>query len=185
MKKFLIVSFLIIITSTVILQDITFAAGGILKTPLQAPEFTHSSKQEWINSTPLHISDLEGKVVLIDFWTFGCWNCYRSFPWLNAMEKRLNQENFQVIGVHTPEFENEKIKENIVAKVQEFGLHHPIMIDNNSSYWRAMSNRYWPAFYILDKKGNIRAVFFGETHEGDKRARQIENIINQLITESS
>ena len=132
MKKFLIVSFLIIITSTVILQDITFAAGGILKTPLQAPEFTHSSKQEWINSTPLHISDLEGKVVLIDFWTFGCWNCYRSFPWLNAMEKRLNQENFQVIGVHTPEFENEKIKENIVVKVQEFGLHHPIMIDNNS-----------------------------------------------------
>jgi hypothetical protein len=59
------------------------------------------------------------------------------------------------------------------------------MIDNNSSYWRAMSNRYWPAFYILDKKGNIRAVFYGETHEGDKRARQIENIINQLITESS
>ena len=184
MKKIAIVSFLIIITSTVILQDMTLAAGGILKTPIQAPEFSHQNEQDWVNSSPLRIKNLEGKVVLIDFWTFGCWNCYRSFPWLNAMEKRLNRENFQVIGVHTPEFENEKIKENIVAKVQEFGLHHPIMIDNNSSYWRAMSNRYWPAFYILDKKGNIRAAFFGETHEGDNRARQIENIINQLITES-
>ena len=185
MKKIAVVSFLIIITSTVVLQNMTLAAGGILKTPIQAPEFTHHNGQEWINSAPLRIKDLEGKVVLIDFWTFGCWNCYRSIPWLNAMENRLNQENFQVIGVHTPEFENEKVRKNIEAKVQEFGLHHPIMIDNNSSYWRAMSNRYWPAFYILDKKGNIRAVFFGETHENDNRARHIENIINQLITESS
>ncbi|MCH8262258.1 MAG: hypothetical protein IIA77_04285 [Proteobacteria bacterium] len=67
MKKFLLVSFLIIATSTVILQDITFAAGGILKTPIQAPEFTHNGKQDWINSTPLSIKDLQGKVVLIDF----------------------------------------------------------------------------------------------------------------------
>ena len=184
MKKIALVSFLIIITSVVILQDMSLAAGGLLKSPVQAPEFTHSEKQDWINSSPLRIKDLEGKVVLIDFWTFGCWNCYRSFPWLNAMENRLNQENFQIIGIHTPEFENEKVTKNIEAKVKEFKLHHPIMIDNNSSYWRAMNNRYWPAFYILDKKGNIRATFFGETHEGDNRARQIENIINQLITES-
>ena len=184
MKKFAIVSFLIVIISTIILQDMTIAAGGTLKTPLQAPEFTHNGKQNWINSTPLSIKDLEGKVVLIDFWTFGCWNCYRSFPWLNAMENRLNQENFQVIGVHTPEFENEKIRENIVAKAKEFKLHHPIMIDNNSSYWRAMSNRYWPAYYILDKQGKIRAAFIGETHEGDRRAKQIERTINQLIAES-
>ena len=87
MKKFLIVSFLIIITSTVILQDMALAAGDIFKTPIQAPEFTHNGKQDWINSTPLSIKDLAGKVVLIDFWTFGCWNCYRSFPWINAMEK--------------------------------------------------------------------------------------------------
>lgn len=184
MKKFLIASFLIITTSTVILQDITFAAGGILKTPIQAPEFTHNGKQDWINSTPLSIKDLAGKVVLIDFWTFGCWNCYRSFPWMNAMEKRLLEKNFQVIGVHTPEFENEKVRKNIEAKVKEFELHHPIMIDNNSSYWRAMNNRYWPAYYILDKKGKIRAAFFGETHEGDRRAKQIESTIKTLLAES-
>ncbi len=183
MKKFVIVGFLIVITATVILQDMTLAAGGILKTPVQAPEFTHNDKQDWINSRPLSVKDLEGKVVLVDFWTFGCWNCYRSFPWLNAMENRLAKENFQIIGVHTPEFDNERVRKSIEAKVQEFELHHPIMIDNDSSYWRAMNNRYWPAFYILDNKGKIRAIYFGETHEGDRRARQIERTIKKLLTE--
>ncbi len=185
MKKFVIVSFLIVITSAVILQNTTLAAGGIFNTPIQAPEFTHREKQDWINSSPLNIKDLQGKVVLIDFWTFGCWNCYRSFPWLNAMENRLDKENFQVIGIHTPEFDNERIRKNIEAKVKEFGLHHPIMIDNDSSYWRAMNNRYWPAYYILDKQGNVRAVFFGETHEGDRRAKQIEKTIKTLLSEST
>ncbi len=183
MKKFAAISFLIVVISTAILQDITFAAGGSLKTPMQAPEFTHSEKQDWINSSPLNIKDLQGKVVLIDFWTFGCWNCYLSFPWLNAMENRLAKDNFQVIGVHTPEFDNEKVRKNIKAKVQEFELHHPVMIDNDSSYWRAMNNRYWPAYYIIDKKGKIRAAFFGETHEGDRRAKQIEQTIKKLLTE--
>jgi len=184
MKKFAAVSFLIVITATVILQEMTLAAGGILKSPVQAPEFTHNGKQDWINSTPLSIKDLKGKVVLIDFWTFGCWNCYRSFPWMNAMETRLSKQDFQVIGVHTPEFANEKIRKSIEAKVEEFKLHHPIMIDNNSSYWRAMNNRYWPAYYILGKQGKVRAVFFGETHEGDKRAKQIERTIKTLLAES-
>lgn len=183
-KKIVIISFLIVITSTVILQDMTFAAGGTFKTPIQAPEFTHSNNQDWVNSTPLSIKDVEGKVVLIDFWTFGCWNCYRSFPWLNAMEKKLSKQDFQIIGVHTPEFENEKIRKNIETKIKEFKLHHPIMIDNDSSYWRAMNNRYWPAYYILDKKGNVRAAFFGETHEGDRRAKQIEETIKTLLAES-
>jgi len=185
MKKFAVVSFLIVVTSTVILQNTTLAAGGIYKTPVQAPEFTHNNKQDWINSSPLNIADLKGKVVLVDFWTFGCWNCYRSFPWMNAMENRLDKEQFQIVGVHTPEFENERVRKNIEAKVEEFGLHHPIMIDNDSSYWRAMNNRYWPAFYILDKNGKVRAAFFGETHEGDRRAKQIEETINALLSESA
>jgi thiol-disulfide isomerase/thioredoxin len=184
MKKFGIVGFVIVITSTVILLDMTFAAGGVIKNPVQAPEFTHSQSKDWINSSPLNIDDLQGKVALIDFWTFGCWNCYRSFPWMNAMESRLDKENFQIIGVHTPEFDNERIRKNIEAKVIEFKLHHPIMIDNDSSYWRAMNNRYWPAYYILDKKGKVRAAFFGETHEGDRRAKQIEKTIKTLLTES-
>ena len=185
MKKFALIGFLTVISSTVILQDMTLAAGGIFKNPVQAPEFTHNGKYDWINSEPLSVKDLEGQVILVDFWTFGCWNCYRSFPWMNAMENRLDKEDFHVIGVHTPEFENEKIRENIIAKVKEFELHHPIMIDNDSSYWRAMNNRYWPAYYILDKQGKVRAAFFGETHEGDRRAKQIEKTIKTLLAESA
>lgn len=184
MKKIAIASFLIVVISTVILRNATLATGGILKTPFQAPVFTHSEPQDWINSSPLNIKDLQGKVVLIDFWTFGCWNCYRSFPWMNAMESRLDQEHFQIIGVHTPEFAHERVRKNIEAKVKEFVLHHPIMIDNDSSYWRAMNNRYWPAYYLLDKQGQVRATFFGETHEGDRQAQQIEKTIQTLLTES-
>lgn len=184
LKKLSIIS-LICIAFTLVLQNVTMAARGILDEPFQAVEFNHTDAQDWINSDPLSIKDLQGKVVLIDFWTFDCWNCYKSFPWMNAMEQRLSQEKFQIIGVHTPEFAHEKIRENIVNKVKQFKLHHPIMIDNDQSYWRAMNNRYWPAFYLIDKNGKVRATFVGETHEGDLRAQQIEATIKKLLNESS
>ncbi len=158
-------------------------AGNTLSRGIAAPEFTHALEEEWINSAPLTLADLKGKVVLIDFWTFDCWNCYRSFPWMKAMEDRLSGEDFQIIGVHTPEFAHEKIRKNITAKVVEFGLQHPVMIDNDFSYWRAMGNRYWPAFYLLDKKGEVRALFVGETHEGDEQALRIEAMIKALLQE--
>ena len=161
------------------------ASAVTLKQPVPAPEFTHRQAIDWINSGPLEISHLGGKVVLIDFWTYGCWNCYRSFPWLKAMEERLENESFQVIGVHTPEFDREKILGNVTAKVKEFGLEHPIMIDNDFSYWQAMGNRYWPAFYLIDKSGYVRYAFFGETHEGDPRALEIEKAIRELLNEDS
>lgn len=151
--------------------------------PPTAAEFTSNQQQDWINSSPLTLADLKGKVVLLDFWTFGCWNCYRSFPWLNAMEQRLAGEDFTVIGIHSPEFEHEKDYDRIKAKVKEFELHHPIMVDNNMAYWRAMHNRYWPAYYLIDKQGKIRKVYIGETHEGDARAIKIEAHIRQLLAE--
>ena len=159
------------------------AAGGPLRTPLQAPEFTHAATDEWINSPPLTLAGLRGKVVFVDFWTFECWNCYRSFPWLKGMEARLETDGLQVIGVHSPEFEREKVRDNIVAKVKEFGLAHPVMIDTDFSYWNAMGNRYWPAYYVIDKRGDLRAVFAGETHEGDAQAQQIESFLRGLLAE--
>lgn len=158
--------------------------GGALERTVPAPAFTHTDPADWLNSAPLTWEDLRGKVVLMDFWTFECWNCYRSFPWMNALEARLQPLGLQVIGVHTPEFEHEKVRENVVAKAAEFGLHHPIMLDNDFSYWRAMNNRYWPAFYLVDKRGAIRAAFYGETHAGGRRARQIERLARQLLAES-
>lgn len=150
--------------------------------PQRAPEFTHASASEWINSRPLTLADLRGRVVLVDFWTFDCWNCYRSFPWLHDLEARLATQHFTVLGVHSPEFEHERDRKRVEAKVREFELRHPVMIDNDFSYWRALGNRYWPAFYVIDKQGRIRGSFAGETHAGD-RARAVEALIRQLLAE--
>ncbi|MGV0005955.1 MAG: redoxin domain-containing protein [Candidatus Porifericomitaceae bacterium WSBS_2022_MAG_OTU9] len=150
---------------------------------LLLPQFTQQHQQDWINSKPLKLSDLKGKVVLIDFWTFECWNCYRSFPWLRGLEQRLAPKGLQVIGVHTPEFEHEKVRANVVAKVKEFGLDHPVMLDNEFTYWRAMNNRYWPTFYVVDAQGKVRGKFIGETHEGGRNAVAMETLINELLNE--
>jgi thiol-disulfide isomerase/thioredoxin len=150
-----------------------------------APEFTHSRTDDWINSEPLIVADLRGQVILLDFWTFDCWNCYRSIPWLKEVESRFHEQGLRVIGVHSPELEHEKVRDNVVRKVAEFGLEHPVMIDNDFSYWRAFRNRYWPAFYLIDKQGRVRALYVGETHSGDSQARRIEQEIEALLAEPS
>jgi len=150
---------------------------------IPAPEFTHTTQQEWLNSKPLKLTDLRGKVVLIDVWTFGCWNCYRSFPWLNALEQRYAGKGLQVIGVHSPEFDHERDTEALKAKLNEFKLTTPQMIDNDFSYWKALGNQYWPAFYLIDKYGLIQGYYVGETHEGDASAKQIEAKIAELLAE--
>ena len=150
-----------------------------------APEFTQISPDAWLGSKPLKIGDLRGKVVLVDFWTFGCWNCYRSFPWLNALEAKLHDQDFQIIGIHTPEFDREKVKRNIAEKIAEFGLKHPTMMDNDFAYWKRMKNRYWPTYYLIDKRGFIRHVFIGETHADTPKAIDIEVRINELLNEVS
>jgi len=160
------------------------AAGQTPQRSFAAPEFTQASPEAWINSPPLQMQDLRGKVVLLDFWTFDCWNCYRSFPWLKGLEERLEPEGLQVVGIHTPEFAHERVRGNVIAKTKEFGLRHPVMMDNDFAYWKAMNNRYWPAFYVIDKNGSVRGAFFGETHENDGRALRMEQLIRALLAES-
>ena len=159
------------------------ARAGALSESRMAPAFTHREANAWINSKPLTLAGLRGKVVLLDFWTFGCWNCYRSFPWLNDVEQQFAGEPFQVIGIHAPEFDHERVRDNVIAKVAEFDLHHPVMLDNDLSYWRAIGNRYWPTFYLLDKQGRVRAYTIGETHRGDHNATTIEQKIRELLAE--
>lgn len=148
-----------------------------------APTMTHTTPRDWLNSEPLTWSDLRGQVVLLDFWTFMCWNCYRSFPWLTSLEASLAEQPFTVIGVHTPEFEAEKDHDRIRERAEHFGLHHPIMIDNDHSYWNAMGNRYWPAYYLIDKQGRLRALYIGETHADSDQARRIRAHIDRLLKE--
>ncbi len=154
-----------------------------LSEPYAVPEFTHAEPENWINSRPLLRGDIQGKVVLIDFWTFGCWNCFRSFPWLKNLESRFKGQEFMVLGVHTPEFDHEKDRRKVAEKIREFGLEHAVMIDNDFSYWKAMRNRYWPSFYLIDKVGKVRAVYVGEMREGAEQARYIERQIETLLAE--
>lgn len=127
----------------------------------------------WINSPPLHISDLRGKVVLVDFWTYSCINCIRSIPYLNAWENRYGNNGLVIIGVHTPEFAFEHNYSNVKSAVQTFGIRYAVAMDNNYSTWTAYGNRYWPADYIIDKSGNVRYAQFGEgNYNGTERVIQ-------------
>ena len=148
-----------------------------------APEFTHQAQHDWINSGPLSLKAMRGGVVLIDFWAFECWNCYRSFPWLNDVHERFAGHGLRVIGVHSPEYPQEHDRAAVAAKVHEFRLAHPVMIDNDFSYWKALGNQYWPAYYLIDKQGRLRYRFVGETHRGDARALEIEKRIGELLAE--
>ncbi len=159
------------------------ANTALLSEPYTIPEFTHRDSDDWINSRPLARGDLEGKVVLIDFWTFGCVNCYKSFPWLKSIEAKYKQREFAVLGVHTPEFDHEKDPRKVAEKVKEFGIEHAVMIDNDFSYWKALKNRYWPSFYLIDKTGKVRATYVGEMREGGKQANRIEKQIETLLAE--
>lgn len=151
---------------------------------LPMPPFTHSDPADWLNSEPLGWEDLRGKVVLVDIWTFDCWNCYRSIPWLHTLEKKFPPGKFTILGVHTPELPQEYVLKNVKAKVKEFEITHPVMIDNDYSYWNALKNRYWPAFYLVDAQGRVRARFVGETHVEDRNARAMEKVIGDLIDEA-
>ena len=177
---------LILISSLALILMLGFGSFSQAKTyadkpPL--PEFGNQNPQHWFNSSPLKKADLKGKVVLIDIWTFDCWNCYRSFPWLHKLEEKFAGQSFQVIGIHTPEFAHEKQPSNVADKIAQFKLEHPVMMDNDSSYWNALNNRYWPAFYLVDKQGRMRFSHVGETHAGDRNATAIEHEIEQMLKE--
>jgi thiol-disulfide isomerase/thioredoxin len=125
-----------------------------------APEFTGIST--WLNSPPLTMAQLRGKVVLIDFWTYSCINCQRSLPHVEAWYRRYAHDGFVVVGVHTPEFAFEHVVSNVVAAARQLGVHYPIAIDNTYGTWDAYQNNYWPAEYLIDATGELRHVAFGE-----------------------
>ena len=177
--KWLSVLCILLFSFTIISKSVT--AKNYDKEAYKAPEFTHTQENEWINSKPISMVDLKGKVILIDMWTFDCWNCYRSFPWLNSLEKKYQKKGFQIIGVHSPEFDHEKVRQNVIEKAKKFKLHHPIMMDNDFSYWRSLNNRFWPTFYLIDKDGNIVYSHIGETHHGDIKAIALETRLIQLL----
>ena len=133
----------------------------------------------WLNSEPLRLESLRGKVVIVDFWTYSCINCQRTLPYLNNWWEKYKDDGLVIIGVHSPEFEFEKDLDNLKQAIDDFNVEYPVVQDNNFTTWRAYSNRYWPAKYIIDKEGFIRY-----THFGEGAYDETEEAIRELLKET-
>lgn len=151
-------------------------SDGTSRTYPKAPEI--QGTQEWVNSEPLQISQLKGKVVLIDFWTYTCINCIRTLPYLKSWHDKYSDKGLVIIGVHTPEFDFEKKYENVKQAVEKFGLEYPIVQDNDYATWNAYQNRYWPHKYLIDTNGFIRY-----DHIGEGGYEETEKKIQELLAE--
>ena len=141
------------------------------------PDFTGAVA--WLNSSPLTLQSLRGKVVLVDVWTYSCINSLRELPYVKAWAAKYKDAGLVVIGVHTPEFTFEKDRPNVERAVSELQVTYPVAMDNNYGIWRSFSNDYWPADYFIDGKGRIRHHHFGE---GDYAAS--ERVIQELLKEN-
>ena len=126
----------------------------------KAPGF--SGIAQWLNSAPLTMSDLRGKVVLIDFWTYSCINCLRTLPHLEEWDHAYRSKGLVIVGVHTPEFGFEHDLGNVTAATQRLGVRYPVAVDNDYKTWNAYSNQFWPAEYLVDENGDVRHIHFGE-----------------------
>jgi thiol-disulfide isomerase/thioredoxin len=139
-----------------------------------APEFSGISA--WLNSAPLTMESLHGKVVLVQFWTYSCINCLRTLPYVTRWHEQYKDKGLVVVGVHTPEFAFEKERANVETAIKRLGIHYPVAQDNQYRTWRAFGNQYWPAAYLIDRSGTIVATQFGEGGY-----QQMENAIARLV----
>jgi thiol-disulfide isomerase/thioredoxin len=130
----------------------------------------------WLNSPPLAPSDLAGKVVVYDFWTYSCVNCVRTLPYVRSWYERYRRDGLIVIGVHSPEFDFEKVHGNVARAVRDLDVTWPVAFDDDMTVWNAFNNQYWPAKYITDRQGRIR--YF---HPGEGGYAETEDVIRTLL----
>ena len=181
---------LIGIVAGVVIVAASAYAGGLskllLKTFRSSTEYKSSESAaapalapgDWINSEPLTLEDLRGRVVLIDFWTFGCYNCRNTLPFINDWNKRHREKGLTIIGVHSPEFDEEKNIENLRRQVSSLGISYPIVTDNDYETWNAYKVEAWPTVFLLDKQGRIRWM-----HVGEGAYAETEELIQKLLAE--
>jgi thiol-disulfide isomerase/thioredoxin len=158
------------------------ASGAALPVLGRAPEIVGT--QRWFNTPggrPLSIRELtrQGRVVLVDFWTYTCINCIRTFPHLKALDAKYRDAGLTIIGVHSPEFPFEKDAGNVADAIAQNGLRYPVVQDNDLATWGAFANQYWPADYLIDSKGSVRYVHFGEGAYAESEAA-----VRSLLRES-
>jgi len=163
--------------TVVLLAAWVVAAGAQAEAGRVAPEL-HGER--WLNSEPLRMDALRGKVVLVEFWTFACRNCQNVEPHVKRWHARYQADGLTVIGVHCAEFERERELANLRRYVREHAIAYPVLVDNALRTWRAYENRYWPAIYLVDKRGRIRHVAIGEGGYAETEAE-----IRALLAEPS
>ena len=130
----------------------------------------------WFNTAPLTMQKLRGKVVLVDFWTYSCINCLRTLPQLEAWDAKYRKDGLVIVGVHTPEFAFEHVPSNVDGAVRRLNVRYPVVQDNDYKIWNSYSNQYWPAEYLIDKRGHVRHAHFGEGEYG-----RTETLIRKLL----
>ncbi|MBD9416122.1 cytochrome c biogenesis protein DipZ [Pseudomonas sp. PDM16] len=151
-----------------------------LKDPAVSPAMPELRRAvQWLNSAPLNRGALRGKVLLIDFWTYGCINCQRTLPKVQDWARRYRDQGLVVIGVHTPEYAFEKVISGVREEVERLGIEYPVAIDNDYRIWNAFSNSYWPAHYFVDAEGRIRYLHIGEGGYAEQ-----ERVIVALLAEA-
>lgn len=138
------------------------------------PEFQGIS--QWINSDPVKTSDLKGKVVLVQFWTFACINCQRTLPYITRWHQEYAAQGLKVIGIHTPEFPFERDANNVKRALKQHKIAYPVPLDNEFKTWNAYNNQYWPHLFLADRQGFVRY-----DHIGEGAYEETEQTIRQLL----
>jgi len=148
----------------------------------KAPEFTRVTR--WINSEPLSLAKLRGKVVVVHFWTNGCSNCINNYPHYRAWQERYAGKDVVIVGIHTPETPDERVIAGIRRQAEKNGLKFPIAVDNDGANWRAWKNEVWPTVYVVDQKGVVRYGWEGElSFQGAKGEETVRKVIDTLLAE--
>lgn len=153
------------------------AVGSVVEAGvgMKAPDIQNET---WLNAKPTSFAELKGKVVMVEFWTFGCYNCRNVEPHVREWHKKYRDRGFVVIGVHSPEFSYEKDVEKVKRYLRDHGIDYAVPIDNDFATWNRYGNRYWPAMYLIDKQGVIRSI-----HIGEGRYQETEELIRNLLAE--
>jgi thiol-disulfide isomerase/thioredoxin len=144
----------------------------------RAPDFTGGGS--WLNTggQALNVTALKGKVLAVEMWTAGCYNCLNVVPWLKTWDDAYRSQGLTIVGVHSPEFANERSAEYVREAVVKLGIRYPVVMDNDFRIWNAYHNVYWPTLYLIDKKGLIRY-----THIGEGAYEETERMIKLLLAE--
>jgi thiol-disulfide isomerase/thioredoxin len=144
------------------------------KSPV-APDLAEGA---WINSEALTIKQLRGRVVLVEFWTFGCYNCRNTLPSMKSLDARYRERGLTIIGVHTPELDTERKIENVRREVSALDIQYPVLIDNDYATWKAYNVEAWPTMFLVDKSGHVRWM-----HVGEGAYDEAEQTIQKLLAE--